>query len=85
MRIKAHLQHNGLIKYIKKLPIPLGGAAANAFAKKRAKVVKILMNYMSETTFKAVITPENEESLFNIWAQIIRHYASTSINNKGCI
>jgi hypothetical protein len=67
MQIKAHLRHKGLIKYINKPPIPLAGAAVNAVAKKRAKLVNIPMNYVSEIAFKAVITPENEESPFNIW------------------
>jgi hypothetical protein len=68
MQIKAHLQHKGLIKYINKPPIPLARAAANAVAKKRAKLVNFLMNYVSEIAFKAVITPENKESPFNFWA-----------------
>ncbi|PLW27599.1 hypothetical protein PCASD_21002 [Puccinia coronata f. sp. avenae] len=43
------------------------------------------MNFMSETAFEAVISPDNKESPFDIWAQIIRRYASTSVNNKGCV
>ena len=49
MRIKAHLCHKGLIKYINKPPIPLAGAASKAVGKKQAKTIDILMNYMSKT------------------------------------
>ncbi|PLW07267.1 hypothetical protein PCANC_26494 [Puccinia coronata f. sp. avenae] len=54
MRIKAHLRHKGLLKYILKFPVPLSGAAANAVAKKHAETVDILMNFMSETAFESV-------------------------------
>ncbi|PLW49320.1 hypothetical protein PCASD_02649 [Puccinia coronata f. sp. avenae] len=83
MRIKAHLRHKGLLKYILEFPVPLSGAAANAVAKKHAKTVDILMNFMSETAFESVITPDNEDSPYGIWTQIVSRYASTSSNNKG--
>ncbi|KNZ55427.1 hypothetical protein VP01_2682g3 [Puccinia sorghi] len=35
MRMKAHLRHKGLIKYITKPPVPLSGAAANALSTQR--------------------------------------------------
>ncbi|KNZ61831.1 uncharacterized protein VP01_13512g1, partial [Puccinia sorghi] len=63
----AHLRHKGLTKYILEVPVPLAGAAAEAVSKKHAKTVDILMNFMSETAFEAVITPENEESPYEIW------------------
>ncbi|KNZ46535.1 uncharacterized protein VP01_7196g1 [Puccinia sorghi] len=56
MRIKAHLCHKGLTKYILKAPVPLVGAAAEEVNKKLAEKVDILIKYMSETAFKAVIT-----------------------------
>ncbi|KNZ63455.1 hypothetical protein VP01_11415g1, partial [Puccinia sorghi] len=37
MRMKAHLRHKGLIKYINEIPVALNGAAANAVNKKHAK------------------------------------------------
>ena len=83
MRIKAHLRHKGLIKYILEPPTALAGAAADAVAKKHAKTVDILMNYMSKTAFKAVGTPNNKDSPHGIWTQIISLYALTSVNNKG--
>ena len=83
MRIKAHLQHKGLIKYINEPPVPLAGASAKAVTKKRAEVVDILMKFMSETAFESIITPDNEESPHAIWTQIISRYALTSVNNKG--
>ncbi|KNZ54915.1 uncharacterized protein VP01_2818g6 [Puccinia sorghi] len=70
MRIKAHLRHQGLIKYILEPGVPLSGAAADAVAKKHHETVDILMNFMSETVFESVITPENEESPHNIWTAI---------------
>ncbi|KNZ49557.1 uncharacterized protein VP01_4940g1 [Puccinia sorghi] len=73
----------GLIKYITKVPGVLSGAAAEAINKKHAEMVDILMNYMSEIAFEAVVTPDNEESPFEIWNSIIRRYALTSVNNKG--
>ncbi|KNZ43831.1 uncharacterized protein VP01_9820g1, partial [Puccinia sorghi] len=54
MRMKAHLRHKGLIKYITKVPVTLAGAAANAVNKKHAETVDILMKYMSKTAFEAV-------------------------------
>ncbi|PLW26249.1 hypothetical protein PCANC_26631 [Puccinia coronata f. sp. avenae] len=83
MRIKAHLRHKGLLKYITEPPVPLSGAAAEAVNKKHAETFDILMNYMSETAFESVITPENKENPHGIWTQIISRYASTSVNNKG--
>jgi hypothetical protein len=64
MQIKVHLRHKGLIKYITKPPVQLAGSAANAVAKKHAKVVNILMTFMSKTTFKEFITPNNQEIPF---------------------
>ncbi|KNZ62325.1 uncharacterized protein VP01_12846g1, partial [Puccinia sorghi] len=63
----AHLRHKGLTKYILEVPVPLAGAAAKAVSKKHAEKVDILMNFMSETAFKAIITPDNEESPYKIW------------------
>lgn len=83
MRIKAHLRHKGLLKYIFEPPVQLAGAAQDAVAKKHAETVDILMNFMSETAFESVITPDNEENPFAIWTQITTQYASTSSNNKG--
>ena len=71
MRIKAHLCHKDVLKYILKPPVPLSGAAANAVAKKHAKTVDILMNFISETAFESVITPDNEDSPHGIWSQIV--------------
>ena len=83
MRMKAHLRHRGLLKYVLEPPIPLGGAAADAVAKKRNETVDILMNYMTETVFESVITPDNEDNPHGIWANIVSQFASTSVNNKG--
>ncbi|KNZ47854.1 uncharacterized protein VP01_6091g1 [Puccinia sorghi] len=54
MRMKAHLRHKGLIKYITEVPAILNGAAAEAVKKKHAETINILMNFMSETAFQAV-------------------------------
>jgi hypothetical protein len=83
MRIKAHLRHKGLLKYILELPVQLADTAHDAVAKKHAETVDILMNFMRETAFESVITPDNEDNPFAIWNQIISCYASTSSNNKG--
>ncbi|KNZ59304.1 hypothetical protein VP01_1762g3 [Puccinia sorghi] len=65
-RTCAHLRHKGLIMYITEAPVALAGAAANAANKKHTETVDILMNYMSETAFEAVVTPDNKESPFEI-------------------
>lgn len=59
MHMKAHLRHKGFLKYILEVPVPLSEAAAEAVHKKHMETVDILMNYMSETAFKAMVTPEN--------------------------
>ncbi|KNZ52501.1 uncharacterized protein VP01_3552g3 [Puccinia sorghi] len=58
--------------HITEEPAVLVGAAAEAVNKKQAETVNILMNYMSETTFEAIITPDNEESPYEIWSAIVR-------------
>jgi hypothetical protein len=83
MRMKAHLRHCGLLKYVLGPPVPLGGAAAKAVAKKHNEIVDILMNYMTETIFRSVITPENKDSPHGIWTNIVFCFASTTVNNKG--
>ena len=83
MKMKAHLCHKGLLKYILKVLIPLAGAAAEAVNKKHTETVNILMNFMSETAFEAIITPNNEENPYKIWSSITCRYASTPVNNKG--
>ncbi|KNZ48834.1 uncharacterized protein VP01_5385g1 [Puccinia sorghi] len=70
MQMKAHLQHKGLIKYITEAPVELSGAAADAVNKKHTETVNILMNYMSETAFEAVVIPDNKKSPFKIWSSI---------------
>ncbi|KNZ63360.1 uncharacterized protein VP01_11551g1 [Puccinia sorghi] len=55
MRMKAHLRHKGLLKYISEVPAILAGAAAEAVNKKHTETIDILMNYMSETAFKEII------------------------------
>ncbi|KNZ45065.1 putative signal peptide protein [Puccinia sorghi] len=47
--------------------VALSGAAADAIINKNTEKVDILMNFMSETAFKAIITPDNEENRFEIW------------------
>ncbi|KNZ63761.1 hypothetical protein VP01_11046g1, partial [Puccinia sorghi] len=42
-------------------PTALSGSASENVNKKHAETVNILMNYMSKTAFKAVVTPDNEE------------------------
>ena len=71
MRMKAHLRHRGLLKYVLEPPISLGGAATDAVAKKHNETVDILMNYMTETVFESVITPDNEDNPHGIWANIV--------------
>jgi hypothetical protein len=83
MRMKAHLRHRGLLKYVLEPAVPLAGAAADAVAKKHNETVDILMNYMTETVFESVITPDNEDSPYGIWTNIISRFASTTVNNKG--
>jgi hypothetical protein len=83
MRMKAHLRHLGLLKYVLEPAVPLSGASADAVAKKHNKTVDILMNYMTETVFESVITPENEDSPYGIWSNIVSCFASTTVNNKG--
>lgn len=83
MRIKAHLRHKGLLKHVTQPAAPLAGAVAETAAKKQAEAVDILMNYMSDTAFEAVVTPDNEEDPHAIWLKIISRYASSSVNNKG--
>ncbi|KNZ50718.1 uncharacterized protein VP01_4275g4 [Puccinia sorghi] len=60
MRMKAHLRHKGLIKYITEAWVALSGAAADVVNKKHAKTVDILMNYMSETAFKTVVSDSGQ-------------------------
>lgn len=83
MRIKAHLRHKGLLKYVLQPAAPLTGTVADTAAKKQAEAVDILMNYMSDIAFEAVVTPDNEEDPHAIWTKITSRYASSSVNNKG--
>lgn len=71
MRIKAHLRHKGLLKHVVDPAALLSGAAAENVSKKQAEAVDILMNYMSETAFEAVVTLDNKGSPFEIWNSII--------------
>lgn len=43
----------------------------------------ILVNFMSETAFEAITTPDHEENPYEIWNSNICCYTSSSINNKG--
>ncbi|KNZ59042.1 uncharacterized protein VP01_1810g3 [Puccinia sorghi] len=63
MQMEAHLCHKGLTKYITE--------TTEAINIKHAETVDTLMNYMSETTFKAIITPQNEENPYKIWSSIL--------------
>ncbi|KNZ52648.1 uncharacterized protein VP01_3491g1, partial [Puccinia sorghi] len=82
LRIKAHLRHQGLIKYILEPGVPLSGAAANAVAKKHHETVNILMNFMSETVFKSVITPEVKKALTIVHLEESRKAKNSSAPSK---
>ena len=86
MRMKAHLRAKGLLKVCTSEPTDvsmLSGAALTNANKKRNEAVDILMNYMGDDAFNAVITPENDEKPHLIWSKIISRYASQSVNKKG--
>ena len=53
--------------------------------KNKSEATDILMNYMSESAFDAIITPQIKENPKLIWDQIVLRYASQSINNKGWV
>ncbi|KNZ44439.1 uncharacterized protein VP01_9168g1, partial [Puccinia sorghi] len=85
MRMKAHLRHKGLIKYIMEVPAVLAEAAAKAVNRKHTETVDILMNYVSETVFEAIVTPDNEENPYKILNSIVFWYDLTSVNRKGWV
>lgn len=84
MQIKAHLRHKGLLQHcLTDSSHSLEGAALTAVKKKLNETVDILMNYLGNSAFNAIITPDNEGDPFLIWTRITKRYTSQSVNNKG--
>ncbi|KNZ46381.1 uncharacterized protein VP01_7318g1, partial [Puccinia sorghi] len=59
------------------------GVISIATRDKLAEAMNILIDYLSELAFDAVVTPSNEEDPHALWNKIISQYSSTSVNNKG--